>query len=324
MISDYHRVIATLVICTHRRASALRATLENLRQQRVPDGLEPEVLIVENGVADGTREVVADCQGRPFPIAYYHLPAPGKSAALNHAIAIARGEVVLFADDDLRFHPEWLAALALPIASGKCDGMTSRIVIPPHLRRSWMTPYHLAWLGSLPYRDPEHPDEIPGANMAVHRRVFQRVPAYDTELGGGGLGNCEDSLFSRQLIAAGFRLGLAREAPVEHHFQVTKLQYGQWIRNARAAGHSQAYLLHHWYHRSLQAPRARRIYLMVKLALRQSLRPRRNELEEGIPAWEMSYRHDIACCNQYLRERLLARKYDRLGLVKKTPLAAAA
>ncbi len=47
-----------------------------------------------------------------------------------------------------------------------------------------------------------------GANMVFHRRVLSKVPGFDTDLGAGpgSLGFGEETLFSRQLTEAGFRI----------------------------------------------------------------------------------------------------------------------
>jgi GT2 family glycosyltransferase len=164
---------------------------------------------------------------------------------------------------------------------------------------------------------------MPGANMALHRRVLERVKSFDLELGGGGLGNCEDTLFSRQIVAAGFRLGFAPDAPVEHHFEPAKLRYAQWQANAAAAGRSRAYLQHHWLHQPIPALPTRLAWLRAKLMLRQTLSTGRSPEAEGIPAWELSYRCDRAYLEQYQREARRPRNYERLGLRKRALSAGA-
>jgi GT2 family glycosyltransferase len=247
-------MLASVILCTLRRAAQIGATLDSLLALPRPPGMELELVVVENGPPDGTRTEVerraAAAVG--WTLRYLHVEQKGKSRALNAGLAAARGELLFFVDDDLRFSPRWLTDLVALILSGRADGATSPITIPAHLRRPWMTPYHLGWLGCIRYRNQAQPDEMPGANMALHRRAVDRVPAFDLELGGGGLGNCEDTLFSRQVVAAGFRLAFAPEAPVEHHFEPAKLRYAQWQANAAAAGRSRAYL-----HRLASSPAPR-------------------------------------------------------------------
>jgi glycosyltransferase involved in cell wall biosynthesis len=311
-------MLASVILCTLRRAAQIGATLDSLLALPRPPGLELELVVVENGPPDGTRTEVerraAAAVG--WKLRYLHVEQKGKSRALNAGLAAARGELLFFVDDDLRFSPRWLTDLSALIISGRADGATSPITIPAHLRRPWMTPYHLGWLGCIRYQNQAQPDEMPGANMALHRRALDRVPAFDLELGGGGLGNCEDTLFSRQVVAAGFRLAFAPEAPVEHHFEPAKLRYAQWQANAAAAGRSRAYLHHHWLHLPVSRAGWRRLQLRAKLALRRSFTRSRSPETEGIPPWELSYRTDLAFLEQFALESAKPRQYALRGLQK--------
>ena len=176
-----------------------------------------------------------------------------------------------------------------------------------------MTPYHLGWLGCIRYSDPSKPDEMAGANMAFHRKVLEKVPKFDVELGGGALGNCEDTLFSRQVREAGYPL-YAAYADVEHHFDPAKLLYAQWIKNANASGRSLAYLMYHWLHQDISNPFLKYCYFVAKLQVRLRSSPKIFPAGEGIPSWELSYRVDIAKCAQFILERRRPRNYTLKGL----------
>ncbi|KAA6407127.1 MAG: hypothetical protein FRX48_09193 [Lasallia pustulata] len=51
-------------------------------------------------------------------------------------------------------------------------------------------------LASTEGLDPDAPKFMVGANMAFSRRVLEKVPSFDTELGPGALGFFDESLFS--------------------------------------------------------------------------------------------------------------------------------
>jgi glycosyltransferase involved in cell wall biosynthesis len=316
---------ASVILCTHGRGAKIGTTLDSLLGVERPAGLEVELIVVENGTTDGTSGALDSRRGMVagWELRYLHIEQKGKSRALNAGLAAARGELLFFVDDDLRFSPRWLTDLSAQLVSGQADGATSPINIPAHLHRPWMTPYHLGWLGCIRYRNQAQPDEMPGANMALHRRAVDRVPAFDLELGGGGLGNCEDTLFSRQVVAAGFQLTFAPEAPVEHHFEPAKLRYTQWQANAAAAGRSRAYLHHHWLHLPVSRAGWRRLQLRAKLGLRRGLAATRAPDAEGIPPWELSYLTDLAFLEQFALERQRPRKYALRGLRKLAPAGSA-
>jgi Glycosyl transferase family 2 len=94
-------------IITRNRAADLQEALESLRLQIRP---ADEIVIVDNGSTDATREVVERFRDR-LPISYYHLDAASIPNARNLVIAKAAHEIVAFTDDDCIVEPEWLEAV---------------------------------------------------------------------------------------------------------------------------------------------------------------------------------------------------------------------
>jgi hypothetical protein len=88
-----------------------------------------------------------------------------------------------------------------------------------------------------------------GANMAFHRHVLDRVPGFDVELGPGGLGFEDETLFSRRLLAAGYKLAGAFDVVVEHHFEPARLTRDGLIDSARKMARSHAFVFYHWEHK---------------------------------------------------------------------------
>jgi glycosyltransferase involved in cell wall biosynthesis len=311
-------VLATLIICTRNRAAALDLTMEALARVARPSGLELEVLVVDNGSRDGTESVVR--RHCPFgsPTLYLSEPRPGKSTALNRGLAAARGEYVLFTDDDVRPANGWLDAIVGPLASGQADAVSGRVTLAPHLRRPWMRPIHEAWLAATDYLDAESPTTAVGANMAVRRAVLSRVPGYDPELGPGRLGLWEDTLFSLQLREAGFRLRSAPAAAVEHHFEPERLLRAGFLARARAEARSSAYVAWHWRHESPRRARTTIVRWYLHLAAKRLLRWRDWHSSEGIAEWELNLLTGIEFDRYFLRESKRPRRYAPRGLA---PLA---
>lgn len=101
----------SVIICTYNRCESLRRTLTSLCDVLVPEKLQWELLVMDNNSRDLTPQVCAEFVGK-IPIRYIHEPRQGKSYALNHGIDEARGELLLFTDDDVDFDPHWLAIYA--------------------------------------------------------------------------------------------------------------------------------------------------------------------------------------------------------------------
>src|ERR1700722_323194 len=89
----------SLIVCTRDRCRKLTHHLESLR--RITFERRWEIIIVDNGSVDETAAVLHEfIRTAPTEVTSKFEPRPGKSNALNTAITIARGEIVVFTDDD--------------------------------------------------------------------------------------------------------------------------------------------------------------------------------------------------------------------------------
>lgn len=104
----------TTALCTYNRAGLLRRALESVEKQTLPDRTL-EILIVDNGSTDHTREIVAAAQLANPAIRYVVEPQPGIAHARNRALHEARGEYLAFIDDDAWADPKWLENLLAPL-----------------------------------------------------------------------------------------------------------------------------------------------------------------------------------------------------------------
>jgi GT2 family glycosyltransferase len=101
----------SVVVPTRNRAGRLRALLASLAAQEA-SGFE--VIVVDNASDDDTLSAVADADAAGGAhIRAIHLPRPlGPAVARNRGWRSARGELVVFTDDDVVARPGWLASLA--------------------------------------------------------------------------------------------------------------------------------------------------------------------------------------------------------------------
>ncbi|HKU67475.1 MAG TPA: glycosyltransferase family 2 protein [Candidatus Baltobacteraceae bacterium] len=99
----------SVVIATKDRAAYLERALESLGKQIGAPSFE--VVVVDNGSTDATREV-AQRAGReqPYPVSYVYEAQPNRGAARNRGIAAAHGHLILFCDDDVYAPPGFLAS----------------------------------------------------------------------------------------------------------------------------------------------------------------------------------------------------------------------
>lgn len=306
-------MIASIIIATKNRCGSLQATLHSFEAVHVPAGLVVELLIMDNGSTDGTAAVVKSARLADFELKYVLESRGGKAVALNSALKIACGEIIVLSDDDVRPSPAWLKCITQPIAEGKYDALAGKVSIAPQLSRAWMGKMHLGWLASTDYLDPVAPDRAVGANMSFSRRVLERVYGFDAELGPGALGLWEDTLFSLQLREAGFRLGNASDASVVHHFDPSRLSRAAFLGRARAEGKSSAYVAWHWRHDIRSGCMARIANCNIHLLLKRMLRWKDWHRTEGVAEWEMYLVGGIAFERHFLFESGRPHAYDKRG-----------
>ena len=119
-------------------------------------------------------------------VRYLHEAQKGKSYALNTGLAEARGDVILFLDDDTIPAEDWAEQIVSVLLNEDCDAVTGQITIASNLKRPWLTSAHRWWLASSHDAQPHRGSrELIGANMAFRRSVLERVRAFDPELGPG-------------------------------------------------------------------------------------------------------------------------------------------
>lgn len=109
----------SVIIVTYNRAQMLKEALESLTtQSRLPD----EVLVVDNNSSDQTKSVAESFSGR-LNINYIFEPVQGTSTARNTGIGHARGNLIIFFDDDCIAERDWLHYMEIPFIRDPAIGM---------------------------------------------------------------------------------------------------------------------------------------------------------------------------------------------------------
>ncbi len=125
----WQRIVLTVVIPAYNEVGTVERLLRRVRE--VP--LNLEVIVVDDGSTDGTRDLLGELEDELIDQLVFHEKNQGKGAALRTGFGRATGDVVVVQDADLEYDPYELPILLEPILSGKADAVYgSRFLGGPH------------------------------------------------------------------------------------------------------------------------------------------------------------------------------------------------
>lgn len=216
----------TVAICTRNRCTLLSQTLGQMTNLIIPDGIEWELLVVDNNSADSTEEVVKSFS-TSLPIKYLFEPKPGKSNALNAACRSAGGKYILWTDDDAFVDPAWMAcyweAFERHPDAGFFGGPIEPLFegSPPDWVKSCLGQiadiYAIREFGGQPFLFSKKAQPY-GANFAV-RRKEQLLHPYDSSFGPqpGSFIRGEETAVINAMLDAGIEGWWVPGARVKHY-----------------------------------------------------------------------------------------------------------
>ena len=230
-IAERPRPYISAAVCTRGRPVELERCLTALRAVTYPNC---EFIIVDNAPTDdATRTAFEQTVGDDARFTYSREPAPGLSKARNHALGLARGEIIAFTDDDCQADRFWLYGVAQGFARTPRVGCVTGLVASASLRTSAEQYFdaRVWWSSSCTQRlytetpGPEDPVIHPfsagrfgtGANMAYRRALIAELGGFDEALGAGSLtGGGEDLDAFVRVIRSGYELSYEPAALIWH------------------------------------------------------------------------------------------------------------
>lgn len=226
----------TVIIATRDRARSLLRVLSAFAALQPPPG-GWALIIVDNGSCDGTASIVNGFADR-LPVTLLQCPDPGKNRALNCALPLARGDLVVFTDDDVLPAPDWLLAFRRA-----ADAHPEATVFGGTVLLEWPAPPP-RWLSEdavnfrVVYGKNERPSgpctfsHVFGANMAVRSAIFAAGARFAEHVGPDATNPVyamggEEELLGR-LDSQGHAQWFVAEARVTHLIRPEQLEE-RWI-----------------------------------------------------------------------------------------------
>ena len=119
----------SVIIPVYNEVESIKVILERVQAQNLAE----EIIVVDDGSKDGTRDVLATLDGKNGVHIILHEKNKGKGAAVRTGMTAAQGDILLIQDADLEYDPAEYGKLIDPIERGLADVVYgSRFLGGPH------------------------------------------------------------------------------------------------------------------------------------------------------------------------------------------------
>lgn len=235
--------LISVCVCTFRRPALLRRLLDALAGQRLVPSYE--VIVVDNDRLGSAAPAIEAARVAHPRLALRDALVPEQNIALarNRAVALARGQLLAFIDDDERPVARWLGTLLRALERFSADGVLGPVL--PELPES--AP---AWVARGRFFDrPRHPSgvEVPATELRTGNVILRRALLLPRAGDGRsdedgpfdprwGLSGGEDSALLVELRARGARFVWCDDALVHEHVPEERARLSYLLRRAFAGG----------------------------------------------------------------------------------------
>lgn len=246
----------SVIIPTRNRAELLRSMLQALQKQTLPAS-DYEVLVIDNGSTDHTRDVVMSFTDAGGQLRYFFDATPGLHVGRHLGLREAACDVLVYADDDIEPVPMWLEAIrdcfrSADVAMVGGNNYPKFTHAPPAwLQKLWDRPAHgghaITYLSVLELPEGRRmisPFLIWGCNFSIRRQVLIDAGGFHPD------GMPEDRIRFRgdgetHVAAHVAKKGLAclfdSRASVYHTVTPERMTFGYFRKRAFSQGVSDSY-----------------------------------------------------------------------------------
>ncbi len=208
------RHLLSVIVCTHDRKDQLLRLLDRLGEQ-MSGCPGSEVIVVADACRDGTAEAVRERSAAvPFPLRLETTAARSAAIARNLGTAPARGDILVFMDDDMTPGPAFLGShLRAQHDADVVIGYAKPQI--PERPSLWQLRAKTWWEDRfLDMARPEHRfcySDLFTGNLSVKAALFRQAGGFDESLA-----RLEDYELGIRLLQAGARFAFCREALTFH------------------------------------------------------------------------------------------------------------
>lgn len=239
----------SVLICTYNREKYIGPLLESIAANGLAKE-QYEIVLVDNNCTDNTRGVCEDFAKAHKDVTFHYFveTEQGLSAARNKAIKEARGDVLVYIDDDALVDSWYLTTIYDYMSAHPEISAVGGPIIPLYetAEPKWMTRFTKELLcGYLYFGDKERTfpgERYPGGGNAAYRaEVFQKVGLFNTALGrkGNNLMGAEEKDIFDKMKSQGMRFMYLPKMILHHIIPQKKLEADYFDRLTFQIGQSE-------------------------------------------------------------------------------------
>lgn len=230
-----NKVDLTVIICCYNSSTRIQSTLEHLAQQEL-FGLKAELILVDNNCSDETvviSENLWTYYKKPYPLRILNETNPGLSFARKKGVLGAKGDIVIFCDDDNWLEKSYLFNAFQIMNCGRNIGVLagqSFAISDVEIPNWFYTNYGLYACGVLALESGDVTSRkwVWGAGMVVRKKVmleiYSRFKHIATDRKGNDLSSGGDVEICMWHVLSGFKLWYSDKLSIKHYMPFTRLE----------------------------------------------------------------------------------------------------
>lgn len=235
--------LLSVAIPTYRRGLLLTQALKSIADQK--STIEFEILVLDNACNQNLEdEITSLAKFSHVQIRYFPVKELGLHNGRNKGVVKAKGEIIVFIDDDVIAPPGWLEAICAPFSDPQVGAVGGKTLPqwdappPDWLKQVPDDYFSLLDLGDT-YRDMQWPETPYGCNMAFRRELVLTLGGFPPDGVGGGWiewqrGDGETG-FAKRVYDEGYRIVYSPEAWLYHRIPA-KRQTVEFVRRRAIKG----------------------------------------------------------------------------------------
>ncbi|KKH47215.1 glycosyltransferase family 2 protein [Methanosarcina sp. 1.H.A.2.2] len=221
----------SVIIPTRNRAKYLNKALESITNQTFPPE-EFEVIVVDNGSTDNTKEIVNSFKKCIINLKYFYENTPGLHVGRHKGLKESTAEILVYADDDIEASPTWLEGIYESFASNEVVLVGGKNLPnfesepPTWIKKMWNQKMQygnvLGYLSILDFGDETKeisPFYVFGCNFSIRKAVLEAAGGFHPDgmpqelikFRGDG-----ESYVSRYILEKGYKTVYNPKASVYH------------------------------------------------------------------------------------------------------------